>query len=572
MASGKQTPAQRKEAKSTSQVPRKKDEKESVKRGEQGEQANKKNSAAGKTIVSGKNKRKIGIASDSTLELTNSGKKMPTSLKPEPKILKKSSKQKPTKLKEAKGTPKVAGKKNEKKVIKGGKQETEKSQRDGESNLNSTNGNKGKELINEKHEEATKRDQNAEKNLGGLILMCNAKTKSDCFHYHVMGVTANKQELVMSIKPGLKLFLFDFDLKLLYGIYKASSAGGWKLEPAAFGGAFPVQVRFTVHKDCLPLPESVFKKAIKESYDDRTKKFKTELTAHQVKKLTLLFQAAPWLNSNAQSSGQESLSAPIIHPPAAATIPGEDACRGQSHRDHYSNKEAARNLMPSDRDRKQFSKHPVSPNDVASPDPLFLSEKDYRTYGLRGERHLLTAAATPMGTGLDPQRTDQEREQLLKNSAPILGDAALIQQDAVHLDPLFLSEKDYRTFGLQGRQKLPAFVSPTIEVYDPYHYSTNQLVDQYLSLPRTVVAPSESYSLTGRETYINGSSYVESETRNYPGRMVPDGGERSYSTYASHALSDYNQNYHQQLRGASEFPSTSVSSRYSFAGPPASYL
>ncbi|KAI3975664.1 hypothetical protein MKX01_023090, partial [Papaver californicum] len=49
-----------------------------------------------------------------------------------------------------------------------------------------------------------------------------------------------------------------------------TSRGEHALEPAAFGGRFPAQVRFSSFRKCLPLPESVFRQAIKENYRGET--------------------------------------------------------------------------------------------------------------------------------------------------------------------------------------------------------------------------------------------------------------------------------------------------------------
>ncbi|KAI8544103.1 hypothetical protein RHMOL_Rhmol08G0269400 [Rhododendron molle] len=123
----------------------------------------------------------------------------------------------------------------------------------------------------------------------GFIFMCNARTKPECYRYRVFGLPAGRREDVEKVKKGMKLFLFDYDVKLLYGVYEATSDGQMNLEPSAFGGNFPAQVSFAIHKECLPLHETVFKFALRDNYEGF--KFKAELTRQQVKDLSSLFPA-----------------------------------------------------------------------------------------------------------------------------------------------------------------------------------------------------------------------------------------------------------------------------------------
>lgn len=83
--------------------------------------------------------------------------------------------------------------------------------------------------------------------LPGYIFMCNGRTKTDCYRYRVFGIPKAGRNVVESIKPGMKLFLYDFEKRLLYGVYEATIGGKLDIEPEAFEMKYPAQVHDFVY-------------------------------------------------------------------------------------------------------------------------------------------------------------------------------------------------------------------------------------------------------------------------------------------------------------------------------------
>nr|XP_043632478.1 uncharacterized protein LOC122603750 isoform X2 [Erigeron canadensis] len=107
----------------------------------------------------------------------------------------------------------------------------------------------------------------------GAIFMCNTRTKKECLRRRLFGLPSGDCDFVLHVKRGMILFLFEYERRLLYGVYRATSDGEINIEPRAFrssGKYFPAQ------------------DAIKDNYFSE-KKFRFGLNKDQVSKLMKLF-------------------------------------------------------------------------------------------------------------------------------------------------------------------------------------------------------------------------------------------------------------------------------------------
>lgn len=127
----------------------------------------------------------------------------------------------------------------------------------------------------------------------GAIFMSNIATKRECFKHKVFGLPSSMDNFVKEVKKGMILFLFEYERRQLFGVYRAISDGGMDIVPHAFsssGKQFSAQVRFVPIWYCSPLSEDEFHDAIRENYFS-TRKFHFGLSDEQVHRLLRLFSS-----------------------------------------------------------------------------------------------------------------------------------------------------------------------------------------------------------------------------------------------------------------------------------------
>ena len=77
----------------------------------------------------------------------------------------------------------------------------------------------------------------------GFIFACTDKSENECFERSLFGTEKTYGPVTIRVRKGDLLFLNNLDSNLLYGVFKAVSDGGLNIQPEAWGGKYPYQVK-----------------------------------------------------------------------------------------------------------------------------------------------------------------------------------------------------------------------------------------------------------------------------------------------------------------------------------------
>jgi len=100
----------------------------------------------------------------------------------------------------------------------------------------------------------------------GYLFLCSNRTERECLERKLFGAPKSEWDRVSQVKEGDILFLLNYQSNRLHGVFEAASDGKMNIEPYAFDGYFPAQVRVRRKMRCPWLDETTLLPLIKRGW------------------------------------------------------------------------------------------------------------------------------------------------------------------------------------------------------------------------------------------------------------------------------------------------------------------
>ena len=144
--------------------------------------------------------------------------------------------------------------------------------------------------------------KNQEQLIRGFLFACTEKSEKECFDRSLFATDKVYAPIVIRVRKGDLLFLNNLDTDTLYGVFKAVSDGEYNIQPDAWGGKYPYQVKVDILGERLSFGKS------KKSLTKLGIKRNTPIIGKKLINLLDLFVPSPLLmNSETTMKGNKQI-------------------------------------------------------------------------------------------------------------------------------------------------------------------------------------------------------------------------------------------------------------------------
>ena len=90
----------------------------------------------------------------------------------------------------------------------------------------------------------------------GFLFACTNQSEEECLNKLLFATGRSYGPVVIRIREGDLIFLNNIDTDTLFGVFKAVSDGSFNLEPTAFDGRYPYQLRVQPLGEKIAVPKA----------------------------------------------------------------------------------------------------------------------------------------------------------------------------------------------------------------------------------------------------------------------------------------------------------------------------